>query len=133
MSTPDGNQMLRLVMHGWLCLQRQDSRAEARVLQEQFLQQAKEDLEAFQQNCSAAAAAHHLPSPATLVASSSEDGPAGLRVGEEPLSRHAEGAPAAADAAAHRCAQDTQSHHVFDRMGVFQFCFPETHMHVLLG
>lgn len=98
-----------------LCVQRQDSRAEARALQEQFLQQAKADLEAFQQNCCAAAAAHHLDSPASPAGTPPEGGAAGVQAAEQPpSSRPAEGTHTAADGAAYRCARSgaSTSYHV---------------------
>ena len=122
--------------HSSLCAQRQDSRAEARALQEQFLQQAKADLEAFQQNCCAAAAAHRLPSPASPDGSPPEDGAADEQVAEQPpSSRHAEDSHTAADGAAFRwasfpfpscCKGNCMLFEVF----IACCCFSLSHMHL---
>lgn len=93
------------------CVQRRDSRAEARALQLEFLQKAKEDLETFQRNCAAAAAAHGRPAsdrPGTSSRHSFEAAP-GLGEQEEEVlrqshSRHADSDATAANGAAIRCA-----------------------------
>lgn len=100
-------KFVQKLLYSSLCVQRQDSRAEARALQEQFLQQAKADLEAFQQNCCAAAAAHHLDSGASPDGTPPADGAAGVQAAQQPpSSRPAEGTRTTADGAAYRCAQE---------------------------
>ena len=108
-----------LVMLSWLCVQRRDSRVEARALQQDFLQKAKQDLETFQRNCSFAAAAHGLSSSAGLDACSSQDAPAvDGQLDEQPPSRHADSDSTVAGGAAYRCAQVKQK-----RISVLIVCF----------
>lgn len=92
-----------------MCVQRRDSRAEARALQLEFLQKAKEDLETFQRNCAAAASAHGLPASDRPGSSSRHSIEAAPGLGEQEgkgcsHSRHADSDATAANGAANRCA-----------------------------
>lgn len=101
---------------GCVCVQRQDSRVEARTLQQDFLQKAKEDLEMFQRNCAVAASAHGLPAsdaPGSSSRHSTEAAP-GLDDQQEDgqpygYRRRADSDVRAANGAAHRCAWLTMS------------------------
>ncbi len=67
-----------------MCVQRRDSRKEARELQEEFLQKARQDLEAFQQVSSPM---QRLPQAAAQPASQTwlEDAATSLDIDQQPV------------------------------------------------